>query len=548
MTTAALNPTLTPSAGGAAQSAPQTRDRSALFLLAALLILSGVVQAQNMFRFPYYQDAEGTVMSNAWASGTLGLLSPYTYAYEEPPAGSLLLGVWTTLSGGYDAFGFSINSGRVVMLVAHLLCVAFLFGITRKMTGNNLAAVVATLVFAFSPLVTLLQRRVLLDNLMLVFLLGSVYLITGERRTIAHYILSAFAFGLAVLTKGAAIFFLPALWFAIRANADAYHRRFATGLWAALTLFTIAFYPLYAQMKQELFPQGWLLGGDFPHVSLVERIADRGLDSGRFLNVGAGFPESFDLWTNIDNEGADPILVYGGLVALLFVALMALDNRRLRPVVILALGFGVYLLFGGQVFNSHILLLVPALAIAVGVVVGALAKLVSGAIPNVVLRFGVATLVVAVLLYPFWIFYSNRVEVYTLDQVSGQIEAVEWIAQNVPADAVVVTDNYAFLELRQSHPNTHHYWKVDTDPDIKFTTLNDDWCSIDYLISTPQVYADITTYNMDLMLRTFNNSELLITYPNNGWPVEVRQVNKQFCNPLATADAETSPDLPVSPQ
>src|SRR5690606_23736520 len=109
----------------------------------------------------------------------------------------------------------------------------------------------------------------------------------------------AVAFALAVLTKGSAIWFLPAFTYIIALKANKLHRRFASGHWLALSAFVISLYPLYAQMKQELFPQGWFLGGDFPHVSLLERLMDRGPDTGRFLNFASNLSESLHQWVDI---------------------------------------------------------------------------------------------------------------------------------------------------------------------------------------------------------------------------------------------------------
>ena len=104
----------------------------------------------------------------------------------------------------------------------------------------------------------------------------------------------------------------------------------------------ISFYPLYAQMKEELFPEGSALGGNFPHVSLIERLSDRGPDTGRFLNYGSGLGPAFQDWVDLSNPTADPVIIYGGLVAAIFVLLMAVDDRKLRPLVamLIAVGWG----------------------------------------------------------------------------------------------------------------------------------------------------------------------------------------------------------------
>ncbi|PJF41561.1 MAG: phospholipid carrier-dependent glycosyltransferase [Chloroflexi bacterium] len=508
------------------------RDKKTTFLLIIILLVAGVAQSQNMFSFPYYGDAEGGHLANAWALDTLGDLSPYTYAYENPPLGSVFLSIWSNLSGGNTSFGFSLNSGRVFMLGLHIITVALIFSIAHRVSENRFAGMLAALVFAFSPLVTTLQRRILLDNIMIVWLLLAMWFIVGSNRKLNHYFASAIAFSLAVLTKGGAIFFLPIIFLTIRNQAHTFHRRFATNLWFVMSGLVILLFPLYAFMREELFPEGWFLGGDFPHVSLLERIADRGPESGWLLNIGVGVRNSFDLWTDVQNLMADPIIIYGGLISLLFIAVLAIDNKKLRPLFAMNIGNIAYLIFAGQINNTDVVSMLAFFAINIGVLIYLATDMVTSFLSFLeapVIRYGLAALTPLVLLYPFYAFYSGRTEIYTINQVEGQLQAIDWVNNNIPDDSIVVTDNFAFIELREDLPNIHDYWKVDTDPDIKFTLLADDPCNIDFMISTPQVISDIEAFNLDLMRRTFEDSELLLTFPNNGWPVEIRQINHTNC-------------------
>ncbi len=518
--------------------------RKSLFIVAIILILVTVLHTQNLFQYPYYQDAEGTSIANSWALVTQGRLSPYTYAYEEPPVGTFILSSWLSLTGGTMTFGFPINSGRILMLILSLISTAFIYGIAYKSLHSDLAGAIATLLFALSPLATMLQRAVLLDNMMLVFLLAALYLILGERRTLAHYVTSAVLVGLAVLTKGEAIFFVPAFLFIVRLQANVHHKRFASVLWIVLFLLLVAFYPLYAQMKQELIPQGWLFGSNLPHVSLLGRLADRGPDTGRFLNIASGVATSFRQWVDLSYSSADPILIYGGLIAALFVLLLSLDKRELRPIVAMLVSAALFLLFGGQIVVSAAIVLLPFLAICVGIVLATIANWIGSASKEPLFRFGLAGIAILILLYPFGIFYSSRVDAYTLNQVNGQLTAVDWLKANVSKKAVVVTDNYAFDDLRTNLPNTQYYWKVDTDPAVKYNMLDDDPCNIDYVLYTPQVSSDIQTYHLDLMRRTLDASKVLITYSNNGWPVEIRQVSKLNCK--TTAVDKSPATAPIS--
>jgi hypothetical protein len=164
----------------------------------------------------------------------------------------------------------------------------------------------------------------------------------------------------------------------------------------------------------------------------------------------------------------------------------------------------LFLLFGGYVFDSAIIFILPFLALNVGVLVAAASRYIGWNFKQPLLEYAFGALTMIVLLYPFWVFYSNRTDAYTVDQVSGQVKAVEQVRLLIGEDKVIVTDNYAFIELRQTHPNTHHYWKVDTDPAVQFNILDDDPCRVDYVITTPQVYADRDIYQLGLMRRVLD--------------------------------------------
>jgi hypothetical protein len=270
-------------------------------------------------------------------------------------------------------------------------------------------------------------------------------------------------------------------------------------------------------------------------VSLLERLGDRGPDTGRFMDYANGLSAAFEQWVDLDNPSGDPVLIYIGIINCIFVLFLAVDNREIRPLLAMLIAEVVHLLLGGRVYVFEVLLLLPFLALGVGVVIAKVEKLISSMDNS--LKYVLTPAVLGVMLYPFWSFYANRLDVYTENQVDGQVEAAEWITDNLPEDAMVVTDDYAFVWLRSTHPNTQSYWRVDTDPEVKFDLLADDVCNIDYVVATPQVFSDIQTFAMDLMRRTIERSEVLMTYPNGGWPIEIRQVRKTDCVP-ATASSE----------
>ena len=77
----------------------------AFFILATLLVYATYLHGTNMFNFPYYESDEGTYTSQAWAVVTEGTLAPYTYWYDHPPLGWLVIAGWfSILPDSYFAF------------------------------------------------------------------------------------------------------------------------------------------------------------------------------------------------------------------------------------------------------------------------------------------------------------------------------------------------------------------------------------------------------------------------------------------------------------
>lgn len=528
------------------ESQNQVMRRFRAFLVLVLVIIGAYTTFTNMDKFPHYQDAEGTNIANGQAMLEEQEFAPYTYAYEESPLLSIAFGAWGYVTDGFTTTDFPIYDGRLLMLLLRIVGVMLVYMITFKLTESDAAAVVATLLFIFSPLSISLQRRVLEDNIMLVLLLASFYLLLGRDQSLYRHMASSVFFGLAVLFKMSIFWLMPAYLITILLVTDRHNRRFAFNLWLAFSLLIVSLLPLYANMREELFPQpdpddpgfDWFgLGGDFPHVSLIERITQVQGGGGQFQDFRNSFQQSFSEWTELRHLTADPVLIFGGVVAFLFVMLIARDNRTLRPLVIVTITFVLGLILRGRVVVTDILPLLPILAICVGSVIVLGTSVVSSIMGKGAVKNIVQLVLVIVLTYPFWTFYLTRVDVYITDQTTDQVAAVNWISANLPDDSLIVTDAYAFTALRTTmdtadedeDARVHHYWKVDTDPDIKFSLLEDTHCNIDYVVTTPQVYDDIEIYSLELMRRALENGNIIREYANNGWPIEIWQVDHSQC-------------------
>src|SRR5258708_3837200 len=223
----------------------------------AFALLSGLItHGYHLFTYPLYSTDEGIYVERAWSVIREGRLAPQTYVYDHAPAGWLVLGAWEfVLPRHFETFGNPVNSGRLLMLLLHLASVFFLFEITRTFSGNLRAPLIATFFFNFSPLAIYYQRMVLLDNVMVFWLLLSIYLLLRHEEELFTGLWSGVAFGISVVSKENAIFFAPTIFYLLsRRVRDDSQRHFAQMFWlfgAGTAIFT---YFLFATLKGELLP------------------------------------------------------------------------------------------------------------------------------------------------------------------------------------------------------------------------------------------------------------------------------------------------------
>ncbi|OGF83321.1 hypothetical protein A3B18_01605 [Candidatus Giovannonibacteria bacterium RIFCSPLOWO2_01_FULL_46_13] len=491
--------------------------RVAVILLIVLVAL--ISHSYNAFHFPYYEADEGTYMSQAWSVVSMGKLAPHTYSYDHAPAGWILIALWSKLTMGFSTFGFSINSGRALMILIHIASSLLLYSIAKRLTKSEVVGLVSALLFSLSPLAIHDQRRVLLDNIMVFWVLFSLFLAIGEGRKLRHFMLSAVAFGIAILTKEPAIFFLPGFLYIVFKNSQLNIRRFAVFQWFAIVLAIVSVYFLYALLKNEFFQSGTFLGGDAPHVSFVETMKYQlSRDGGFFLSPDSDFRSNLKFW--LGREYGDPIIIVMGILSLFIVSVLSFFYGRLRVAALLSWLYILYLIRGGNVIGFYILPLLPFLALNVAICVKAILIYFERWNSK---RFGVAA--VLLFLSPFLVYYATHTDIYTKDQTSGQIAAVEWMHENIRENAVVLIDNYAFIELNSVPGNFYYYWKAERDPEIKANILKGDWRNVDYLLATPQMTSDIADADLELTKNAYMNSSSVKRFEDFGWYVEIRSVN-----------------------
>lgn len=506
-----LTPTLAP---GRVQAFAQARVLQLLVLVAGLLSHS-----VNLFGYPLFLGDEGIVMQNAWAVLRMGFLTPYTYWYDNPPAGWMLVAAWTALTGGFHTFGTAVDGGRVLMLVLHGLSVVLLFRITIAVSNSPWAATAAGLLYALSPLSVIYGRMVLLDNIMVFWLLLSTLLLLCYEGQLWTLMSSALCFALAVLTKEAAAIFLPAYFIGIYTLLDQQHARFARTGWLYVALCTISLYALFAALKDELF-----------NLSLSTPLAD---SRGEVTLVGAliwqltqwgGMPwdPASDFQRLLTGRWLelDPWLIgLGTLMALLSIARGPITRRLMGLMGLLSVAV---LAYGGPVLEHNVVIALPWLALAAGLLVADVARSqLSFVAPLVAL--GVVSLSGASL-------YQHR-QIFELDLTSGQRQVIGWVQQHVPPGAHMIIDDDIWVDLREprgdapSYPNAHPHWKAAYDPAIWIDFFNDAWERVDYIVLTPGMEQLFAESPDRLPARAYAQSVEIARFGEGDAAVTVRKVN-----------------------
>ncbi len=514
---------------------PFRKDRLATVLFVVVLAISAIAHGLNMFNFPYYENDEGVYMSQAWSLLKQGELAPYTYWYDHAPAGWIFIALWTLLTGGFYTFGFSLNSGRVFMLVLHVCSTLLLMLITRKITRSNYAAAIAGLFFALTPIGLYFHRRVLLDNIMTFWVMLSYYFVTKDRLKMTDTFLSAIFFGIAVLTKENAVFFIPGFLVTIYMISHGYHRHLLVFKWIVVTGSVISLYFLYALLKGELFPTGSFGGGMNEHVSLLETLKFQSSREGGsvFEMNGSSFWRHFFLWLR-----QDPFIILAGIVANCFVLLMSLlkQKRIYLGVALLGAFFWFFLVRGGIVIEFYVVPLIPILSILIAVFIHEIISLLPTRIPRYIVT-GLYILITVNLFLGYFFFAQESRSfgqdspshmIFESKQTSAQLEAVEWIRTHVDPKSIVIIDNYSYIDLQDPQnpfnivfADAEWYWKVDKDKEVQVDLLQNNPENIDLIAVTPQMTGDLQSGTSPLTTEALNNSKIWKAFEIDNWGVQL---------------------------
>jgi 4-amino-4-deoxy-L-arabinose transferase-like glycosyltransferase len=471
------------------------------------LLIALATHAFNMFTYPSYQSDEGTYIANAWAI-LHGTLQPYAYTYTHPPLGWIQIAGWIQLTGGFFTFGNALNSGRVLMVLYMLGSSLLVYLITSRLSGSRSCALLAMVIFSLSPLGATYQREVLVDNIGTFWLLLSLYLmVVGESR-LPYIVFAGISLGVAILSKESFLVFLPVMFYAAWLHATTFQRKFALVAFTYTTISVSSSIVLLALLKGELFPTGFLPWDHHQHPSLLATI----FQQAQYSFTAGSFATSWDTW-----KQNDLLLLIASGIAIGINLVTGWANRMYWLLALLAVSFWAFLLLSGNVYPYTIIPLIPLMAINIAIAINAPLKWLCQYIGFDLVR---ALLIFSLIgaFVPSMIQYTQPA--LAQNETVAQSNALYWIHNNIPHNAVVIINSYLYTDLHESSeqgaafPNAHLYWNAALDPEVRDGLLHDDWNKIDYIVVDAQMLHDIAAPGGPMLLldRAIHHAILRVTY------------------------------------
>ena len=485
-------------------------NKKEALLIVIILVVATLSHAWNMFGFPYYENDEATYTARAVTFISDGELDVYTYRYDHAPLGWMIMGLWFLVTGGTTFFDTYLVSGRVLMIVVHIISTLLLYVIAKRFSGGSmLAGTIAALIFSLSPLAVYFQRRILLDNLMILALLVSLYYLSKERLRLKDHIISAVTFGMAILIKLNAVFFGPVMLYLVWLKANKHHKVHALWYWIAFSGFTLLLFFLYALLKNELFSAPIGPDGLPTRVSVVDTFQLQ-LGRGEFAwpwQPESSFRQALQSW-----QLKDDVTLIIGTISAVFITFFGWFKRKSNPYLLAsALLVWLYLLFlmrGKIVLDLYVAPIIPLFALSTGLAIAVIYSSL-GKYRKIQMFFLISVFVSIGWIYAFTVPTRH----YTVDETSNQQKAIEWIQSHISPDSLIVADNYVYPELGQQndYSNVWYFFAAEYDPEIQ-ELYGNDWRNIEYMVVTHEVMQQIESGETPIMQTVFDHSVLVADF------------------------------------
>lgn len=523
--------------------------RGALWLV-PVLVFATWLQATNMYGAPAFTGDEGTYVSQAWAVLHWHTLAPYTYWFDSPPFGWIVLAGFDGLTHAFSSAPSAIDGGRQFMVVCNAVSVSLLYVLGRRLGLARWSAAGAALLFAASPLAVKFHRQVYLDNIGLPFLLASFVLAVSPRKRLAAQAGAGLCFGLAVLSKETYLLLLPALAWQIWRHADERIRGFVIATASTLFGLCIGVYVLYAALNDELLPGKG-------HVSLIGtaiwQLVGRA-SSGSILTAGTPGANTLSSWLALD-----PWLLGMGLVLLP----LALVRRSTRAIGVAGIIEAATLIRPGYLPFPFVIGMLPFAALITGSAVDMVARWqpdavtrrlrtaggttpsaaddaassgsgrrLAGSAGSITMRLlgplAATTMVAAgvALAAPSWI-RNDRV-LLTADQSAPYLSAQHWIAAHVSRhDRLLVGDSLWVNVVDEGFPANQVVWysKLGTDPQVD-ARFPQRWHDFQYIVVSSSVRGSEGTANYRWLSTAIAHSTTTASWGHGSAAVTIRRIDR----------------------
>lgn len=356
--------------------------------------------------------------------------------------------------------------------------------------------------------------------------------------------MAAAALGVAILSDGLFLIFLPAMLYAVAVYATSFQRKFSQVAFAYITLAISSVYVLLALLRSEFLPSAHPLEHPSLLGTFLQRLSASLPSASVFTDPSQIVSFLLKSQAPLVNQqpGAiwhswlqtDVLFIAAGTAAMFLNILGGTGNRFQRLAAFLGMTFWVVLIIDNVWYPYSVVPLLPFLAMNIALAIHAPLRWLTRHI-----GFDLARV--------FLLFVLVGMAVPTDIQVAQpllapngsepQQQAMTWVRDNVPRSAVIIANSYMYADLLDPQgmavgggtPFTRAQMYPDAalDPAIAQGQLNERWQNIDFLVVDAGMLKEIRTdRRFTLLNEALHHATLRVSFGSseNGTQILVYQV------------------------
>jgi len=484
--------------------------------VALILITTAITRTVGIDRYPYFENDEGTYLSRALAIINESEPSYYTFWYDHSPVGPIQIAGWMIATSPLNyLIENQLVIARLFMAALAIITVRLMITIMQRLEIKRPLILLAGMLFALSPLAIYFSRRVLLDDIMTVWVLLSILPLATPGITMKRALLSGLAIGVGVLTKLTATFFVPALLILLIINSTKKIRGAMLTAWFISSGSVVVMYLLFALLRGELFP-GAIdpATGEAAHVSLIETNLfqlSRGGESLAPWNSGSFFRQAL--------EGSwlvkDAILPFILIISTFALAAISLVKRQKKFLAIFLPGLMMllFIMRGKIVLDFYILPLIPFGLMAFAALIDELTSLLPAALKSSKKMAWGLTSLLLVLIAGLQLLPSETSDLLA-DETSNQRKAVDWLLTNTTPEDRIILDAFAYPEFRAENGYLYadYFLKAEYDPAVQEQNYGGDWQNVDYIMLTHEIVRHLERDELEFVREALVHADLVADF------------------------------------